>query len=511
MPYKDLRELSVALDGIGRIRHVTAEVDKDTELACIARWVTESLNEEDRYAIQFDNIRGCQTPVLVGLYSSYGMYAQALNTEESEILSRWSRAFQSPISPTTVESAPVKETVKTGDQINLLDLPIPTCTPGRDAGSYISSASVITKDPETGIQNMGIYRLQIHDRTKTGLFFGTGKQHGAIHYAKYCKQGKPMPVAIVIGGPPCVNMAAAAKTAYGVDELEIAGGLGGFSVEVVGCESVDLLVPAEAEYVIEGFVKPDERRMEGPFGEALGYMNFAAPAPVVEVSALCSRDNPIFHGYIQQMPPSEGQIVLEMGSLGPLWFYLTEKLGLQAIVDFSVVPGAPGSTMLAVQVKLGHPEDVRQIGLVLSRINLGQRYVVIVDEDIDIHDLETLQWAVSTRVDPARDIQTVTDLQSYQLDPSILASLATSGQEGEPPPYSSSMMIIDATLKCDTPEISLPGNSYMVGVLKRWDEFGLPRPAVRNRLKRLLQNHSDSGVNFRLPSSQSAQGKQNVG
>jgi UbiD family decarboxylase len=499
MVYANLRAFTHKLEQLNKLKHVTAEVDKDWEIACIARWAMECVADEKAFAIQFDNIKGYDAPVVVGLYSSYDLYAKALNIGREEILSYWSQALKAPIKPTVVAAAPVQEIIETGDNINLSSIPIPVWTPGRDGGPYIPSASIITKDPATGIQNMGVYRIQIHDEKTTGLFFGTHMQHGAMHYAKYRQHQTPMPIAIVIGGPPAVHFAAPAKTAYGVDELDIAGALAGASIEVVRGKTVDLLVPAQAEYVIEGFVPLERRIMEGPFGEALGYMNFAAPAPVVEVSAICRRDAPIFHGYVQQLPPSEGHLVWEMGLLGGLWFYCTEKLGLSALRDLAVIRGSAGISMLAAQVKIGHAAEARRIGEVLSTINFGQKFVVVVDEDIDVHDLPTLQWALSSRVDPAHDVHVLKDIRTYQLDPSVLARITANDGEKHAPPYLSSMMVIDATLKCDTPEISLPGKSLMVKALERWSELGLPKLSARERIDRLLKYHTQDGVRFTPP------------
>ena len=498
MAYTDLRQFMAELGTLDRLRHVTREVDKDWELACIARWVIESFPAAEQFALQFDNVRGFPVPVVVGLYASYEMYAMGLQTTPDRLLGRWAAALHEPVPPINVDAGPAKEIIRTGADVNLLDLPIPVWTPGRDGGPYIPSASVITKDPESGVQNMGVYRVQVHDRSRTGLFFGTDRQHGAIHYARYCRRKEPMPVAIVIGGPPAVQFAAAAKTAYGVDELDIAGGLAGSAVEVMPAETVDLVVPAGAEYVIEGLVQPDDRFDEGPFGEALGYMNLAAPAPVVHVSAVCCRADPVFHGYVQQLPPSEGHIVWEMGTLGPLWYYLREKMNLDAIRDLAIIRGSAGISMLAVQLALGRGDETSQVARVLSGINFGQKFVIFVDEDIDIRDLETLQWAFSTRVDPTRDVQILPDVTSYQLDPSVLAGLDTGLEDIPPPPYSSSMMIIDATVKCDTPEISLPSASYMADTRKRWDQYGLPSLPVRQRLNQLLHYHAGGGDRFHL-------------
>ncbi len=498
MNYRDLREFVEVLESENKLKHISAPVDREWEIACIARWVLECFGEGEQFALQFDQVRGYEIPVIVGLYSCRDFYARALGIDSFEILNHWSTALRNPLKPRIVTTAPVQEVVATGGHVDLSSLPVPVWTPGRDGGPYIPSAGIITRDPESGVQNMGVYRVQVQDAQQAGLFFGTEMQHGAIHYAKYCKQNKPMPVAFVIGGPPSLNFAAAAKTAYGQDELEIAGALAGSEIEVVAGETVDLLVPAAAEIVIEGLVWPEKRFSEGPFGEGLGYMNFAAPAPVVEVSAICRRRDAVFHGYVQQLGPSEGHVIWEMGLLGPLWFYLKDKLKLGALTDLAVLRGSAGLGMLAVQVKLGHTADARELGKVLSQINFGQKTILLVDDDIDIHDLETIQWALSSRVDWEHDIEVVKDMQTYQLDPAILAALQRQHHAANKPPYTSCMTIIDATLKCDTPEVSLPGRSHMTKAFERWQEYGLPKLKKRQRLERLLEKHSDEGIQFNL-------------
>lgn len=231
----------------------------------------------------------------------------------------------------------------------------------------------------------------------------------------------------------------------------------------------------------------------------MGYMALSAAAPVVEVSAICHRAEAIFHGYLQQMPPSEGHLVWELGALGPLWFYLTEKMGLSALRDMAIVAGSAGLSMLAIQVEPGRPDMTRQLTHVLARLHFGQRFVILVDEDIDIRDANALHWALSSRVDPARDIQLLEDVPSYQLDPAVLAGMTPNERESGAPPFSSSMMIIDATLKCDTPEISLPGKSWMARARERWSEFELPELIESERLRRLLEYHSDEDLHYRLP------------
>lgn len=305
-----------------------------------------------------------------------------------------------------------------------------------------------------------------------------------------------MPVAVVVGAAPAVEFAAAAKTAYGVDELEIASALLGEDLDVVRGNTVDLLVPAKAECVIEGYVSPGTERMEGPFGEALGYMNLSAPAPFIDVRAICHREAPIHRGYVQQLPPSEGHIVMEMGMLGPFWYYLTRRLRLGGIRDLGIVRGSAGLAILVVQVGRSAATEVAAIGRVLTKFNFGQKFIVLVDADIDVRDPETVFWALSSRVDPETDIQFVSGISAFQTDPSVLARYQRSGKVPISPPFESSMAIVDATLKGEVPEISLPGRSLMMRVLESWERTGLPPIHSPERLSRLLRMHSEDGLHF---------------
>ncbi len=506
MAHADLRSFLEELERRGRLRRVAAEVDPAGEIACIGRWVRESFPDHEQFALRFDRVRGSAAGVVLGLYSTRELYALALGTSPDRVLDRWSEALEAPRPPRRVDRGPVHEVVETGDRVDLSRVPVPIWTPGRDAGPYIPSAGVITRDPETGIPNMGVYRIQVQGRARTGLFFGTDRQHGAIHLRRWGLRGEPMPVAVVVGGPPAVQFAAAAKTAYGVDEMEIAGGLMGEPVEVVAARTVDLLVPAAAEYVIEGLVRPEARAREGPFGEALGHVNPAADAPVIEVTALCRRRDAVFHGYLQQFPPSEGHLVWEMGVLGCLWYYLRRKMGLEVIRDLAIVPGGAGLSVLAVALATGAGgAAVRRVAAALASVNFGQRIVVLVDEDVDVRDPQTVLWAVSSRADAARDVTINHGVPAYQLDPSILAGLRR-GPRGDvpPPPYDSSTMIVDATLRGDVPEISLPPEAEMMEARRRWPSYGLPAPPPRDRLLRLLRHHARPGDTFVLPAAAEA-------
>lgn len=483
-PFLDLGSFLDFLEHSRRLRRVGKFVDKDWELACIARWAMESTAEKDAYAILFEHVEHHSSPVVVNLYLTAEMYASALGVTADAILEHWASSLERPLKPVLVNSAPVEEIVHFKSEADLLSIPAPIWTPGKDAGPYLSAANVITKDPETGIQNMGIYRMQIHDSTHAGLYFGGKMQHGAIHLKKYAERHQPMPVAAVIGAAPVVTFAAAAKLPYGLDELSVAGSLAGVGLEVARGKTVDLVIPARSEYVIEGFVHADKQREEGPFGEYLGYVNAPAPASVVEVTAITHRSAPVLHGFVQQMPPSDGHLVMEMGFLGPLWFNLTRKLGVKGIRNLAIARGSAGLSILVAQIEEAHLSEATHIGRLLAKFSSGQRFIYLVDEDIDIRDHETLNWALSSRVSPRRDIEIVESLMRPYA-PSPTPSLSD-GQPLVPAPSSSSVAIVNATTKEKMPETSLPCSSLMSKASENWHETGLPPLVPRKRLEKLL-------------------------
>lgn len=483
MTFPTLLSFLSSLENSGELKRVTAPVDKDEELACIARLALHSSTCNNPPALLFENIKGHHIPVVVGLYESRKRYATALKCNPEQILDHWAGAIASPLPVREDADGAVKKNIFKGTEASLLNIPIPVWTPGRDAGPYIPSASVITSDPETGIQNMAVYRIQIQSATEFTVGFGSSNQHGAIHFDKWKKLGQKMPVALVIGGPPVVQFAAPAKTAYGVDELTIAGALQNESIPVVKCETVPLLVPAEADIVIEGYLDLNQTMEEGPFGEALGYMCEIGRAPRAVMTAICMRDKPVFHGYIQQVPPSEGHLIWEMGILGPLLHYLKTRLRLSVIKDMAVLPGSAGVSSLIIQVAESDPLEIRRLFSVISKIHFGQKLIAIVDEDIDIHDPVAVIFALTTRCNLQKDLQIDQSGQVYQPDPSVYAM--TAGLPG-PPPYPFPVAVLDARVKCKIPPLSLPPGEKMEKVRRRWNEFGLAPLKDRDRISKLL-------------------------
>lgn len=261
--YTNLREHLEKLEQKGLLVRVTRPINKDTELHPLVRWQFRSnIPESERKGFLFEQVvdaKGKQYdfPVAVGvLASSPQIYAEGLQCRVEEIASKWEAAMAGPVETVTVDSGPVQEVVRIGDDLNAVgkgldELPVPISTPGFDNAPYTTCSHWFTKDPETGIQNAGNYRGQLKGPRKIGCY-NQGGQHLTLHLQKYKEKGVPMDAALVVGGPPVVSYATVQKVPYGVDEMTVAGALSGGPIHMVRCKTVDLLVPAEAELVIEG-------------------------------------------------------------------------------------------------------------------------------------------------------------------------------------------------------------------------------------------------------------------
>ena len=319
--YKDVREHLKALEERGKLVRVKKRINKDTELMPLVRWQFRGLEESQRKAFLFQNVtdvkgKSYSMPVTVGtLAASTEIYSIGLKCKPAEIHERWTDAQLHPIAPVKVNSGPAQEVIwKEEDLSNghgLDMLPVPISTPGFDNGPYLTSANWVTKDPDTGIYNIGNYRSQIKAPNRNGgLFLG---QHMGQHWQKCKAKGIPLEAAIVIGVIPSVAYSATSKLPYDFDEYRLAGGLGGEPVEVLQCRTVDVHVPATAEIVIEGKICTEWIEPEGPFGEYPGYMGHRGIAPYMDVTCITHRRDaillvlaPVVHHVRQRVPRLRG-------------------------------------------------------------------------------------------------------------------------------------------------------------------------------------------------------------
>ncbi|HEX9462670.1 MAG TPA: UbiD family decarboxylase [Alphaproteobacteria bacterium] len=469
MSFISLRDLVSHLETRGKLKRVSAEVDKDWEIACITRQLMYQPPEQ-RYALMFDNIKGFKTPVLTGvLGASREIYGMALGVptangqiDKQAIHDKWVKALARPLAPKLVKTGPVKENIVRGNGVNLLAFPIPTWTPTRDAAPYLSAGAVIQKDPETGIQNAGVYRGMIKGPNRIGILIQPAKHSGVI-FQKYEAANKPMEVAIVIGPPPCLGMTSVGRVPYGVDEITVAGALADEAVEVVKCETVDLIVPAHAEMVIEGVVQPGFREKEGPFGEFYGHMGPPANSPVIEVTAITYRHGTIHQGFQEQMPPSEGSCIKDI-AMESILLSALRGCGIPGVLDAYVHPMSCQSHVV-VRIKPQFPSHAKAVfsGCWATYPNRAKR-VIVVEDDCDIYDDNDVEWHVATRVQPDRDLTVWDKGTGLPLDPSMPKETAIySGKLG-----------IDATRKHAYPERSLPPREMLQKVKDNWARYRLP-------------------------------------
>ena len=267
-------------------------------------------------------------PVTVGtLAASTEIYALGLQCEAEQIHERWTNAQMHPLAPVKVSAGPAQEEIWRGDDLltghGLDVLPVPISTPGFDNAPYLTSANWVTKDPETGTYNIGNYRSQIKAPNRNGgLFLG---QHMGTHWQKCKTKGIPLEAAIVIGVVPAIAYAATAKLPYDFDEYRLAGGLAGEPIDVIQCKTVDLLVPATAEIVIEGKISTEWIEPEGPFGEYPGYMGQRGVSPFMDVTCITHRRDAIYTALMSQFPPSESSKIKHTGTEKVIYKFLAHR------------------------------------------------------------------------------------------------------------------------------------------------------------------------------------------
>ncbi|HEY7067300.1 MAG TPA: UbiD family decarboxylase [Chloroflexota bacterium] len=478
--YADLREHLAALEAAGLLVRVQRPIDKDTEMHPLVRWQFRGgIPEPERKAFLFEHVvdgsgHRFDMPVAVGvLAASRRIYSVGMGCPAEEIGARWREARYRPIEPRLVDDAPIHEVVRTGDALDapyagVDGLPIPISTPGFDIAPYITCGNWVTRDPETGVQNIGNYRAHVKSPRRVGMNASIELTPGIYqHWLKAKARGEPLPAALVVGGPPVIAFAAVQKLPYDLDELAVAGGLVGAPINMVRCRTVDLLVPAESEIVVEGLIDTRWLEPEAPFGESHGYVNLQEYNPFMEITAICHRRDAILTSMISQVTPSESSLIKLVGYEPLLLDHLCNHLGLKSVVRVGMhEPLTNIRKLVVVQMK---PTDEAEIWMALTGAASFQRsvgkIVVAVDEDIDPQNPDAVLWAMSYRMSPHRDMQI---LQGR--DPGH----GPRPRGGEGHGELDSAMLINAMLKQPYPPVSLPKREYMERARGIWEELGLP-------------------------------------
>jgi 4-hydroxy-3-polyprenylbenzoate decarboxylase len=480
---QDLRTHLQKLDHNKLLRRVTIPINKDTELMPLVRWQFRGLKEEQRTGFLFENVTNARGEnlkggVAVGIYAaSTEIYSLGLGCKISEIKDRWQKAQAKPTPPKLVEHGSVQEEVHIGDTLlehgGIEEFPIPISTPGFDVGPYTTASNWVTRDPESGWINVGNYRGQVKAADRMGMFISP-RNHGWKHWDMCRKQGKPLEAALVIGGPPVLTHLSGSRIPYGVEEYAVAGSLIGEPLEVVKCKTVDLTVPAHAELVIEGHISTEYVEPEAPFGEYTGYMGGRVYNAVFEVTAITHRKNPIFTAILSQMPPSESSKLKKIGQDNAYLFYLKNQCGIADVVDVACHEIAVDS-FIVIQMKKCNLSMVWQaLYAVAGRNTMVGKTVIAVDEDIDIHDPESIIWALSYRMQPHRDT-TILNNRAVGLDPS--GAPANQGGEVDNSHVQQvfgSALLINAMQPFDYPPVSLPRKEYMDRAREIWEQLQYP-------------------------------------
>ncbi len=417
MAFSDLRDFVAHLERSGRLRRVTASVSRDLEITEIVDRVSKSRGDAN-VALLFERVQGFEMPVLVNAFGSRDRMAAALGVERLDDLGarvaklldlKMPGSFLDKLkklgtlldvaraAPRRVDAAPCQEVVETANP-SLAGLPILQCWPG-DGGRYITRPAVFTRDPVTGARNVGMYRLQVFDDRTLGMHWQTHKG-GAEHEHRATSR---MPVAIALGGDPALIYAASAPLPPGIDEVVFAGWLRGAGVEMVPCRTLDLEVPAQAEIVLEGWVDPAERRLEGPFGDHTGYYSLARDYPVFHLSAVTRRARPIYPTTIVGRPPQEDYW---LGKATERIFLPIMKLMLPEIVDVNMPAEGVFHNLVIVSIRKRYPGQAHKVMLALWGMGLMMlaKTIVVVSEHVNVHDLSEVAWRATGNIDPKRDL-----------------------------------------------------------------------------------------------------------
>ena len=482
-PPLGLQEHLRRLEAEGLLVRIDRAIDKDSELHPLVRWQFQGgLHEDERRAFLFTNVvdgsgRHYDVPVAVGaLAASARIYAVGMGRPTDEIGDTWLRAIANPIASTRVTTATCQEVVISGDALRQPDgglklLPVPISTPGFDAAPYLTATLCVTRDPETGVRNMGTYRAQLKATDRLGVRMAArpGGAGGYLHWQKYRKLKQPMPIAIVVGCAPVVMFTGPQKLPIDCDEMAVAGALAGAPIRTVKALTVDLDVPADAEFVVEGLIDPELLEPEGPFGESHGHVALEGYNMSMQVTAITHKRDPVWLSILSEVTPSESSVMKRVAYEPRYLAHLRDTLaikGVRRVVMHETLSNL--RKILFVQFSPGVPrtEIWRALhGAATLQADIG-KYVIGVSEDIDANNLDAVFWSLAYRANPIEDVH----IAPYRS--------AGHGPKSEGGGVESTMLI-DATQKTADPPISLPKREFMERARAIWEELKLPPITAR--------------------------------
>ena len=431
MAFDSLSEYMDALESVGKLHRVKTEVDTNLEIAEIMRRMMYSGQSP---AILFENVKGYDIPVLGNSFGTMDLLKTALNLSDfREIGKRITDLTKMKIpsnlfdklkmlprlselgeyAPKYVQSGAITEIIEM-ENANLNSLPILKSFPN-DAGKFITFGLTITKHPETGIRNIGVYRIQIVNEKKAIMHWQTHKR-GAQHYEIMKEYSKPIETAIVIGTDPSTIFSGIAPVPEGMDKFFFSGIVRKKGVKLVKCKTVDLEIPANSEIVLEGCVDPNEMRIEGPFGDHTGFYTPPEPYPTFNLTCMMRRKNPIYLTTVVGKPVLEDAYigkVIEQSFLPLIQMFQPE------VVDFSMPASGWFQGLGVISIKKRYPGQAKKV--MMGLWGMGQlsltKIFVVVDHDINVHDINEVIWAITTKSDPKRDVLIIDNTPTDTLDP----------------------------------------------------------------------------------------------
>ena len=408
MSNPNLRTFLELAEQAGEVVHIKEHLDPKFEVSA----VLAKLEEQEKYpACVFENVGGGEYPVVSNLFASRSRLALALGCSAAELNAVYRKREDKQIAPVMVDSGPVQEVVLRGDDVDLYQLPILTHN-ALDAGPYVTCGAAVTKDPETGIRNIGVYRHQLHGKNKLGIHMSEASHINYI-YGKYEAQGKDMPIAITIGHHPAFYLGCLSFVPVGVDEYGVAGALMGQPLELVKCQTCDLEIPSEAEIVLEGYVSATERQMEAPFGEFTTMYGGPHMYHVVTVTAITMRKKPLyldcFSGHLDH------QLLGGTGRLSTI--YKTVRMACPPVKDVFLPPSGCCRLSCYVSIHKRHEGEAKNaVGAVLAS-DPFIKYVVVVDDDVNIFSDSAVLQAIATRLKPDQNAFMIKNAKGHPLDP----------------------------------------------------------------------------------------------
>ena len=465
---KSMRDFIEQAEAEGMLQRIKAEVDWDLELSHIAK-----LNEEKKGpALLFENVKDYNSPVITSVCTTTERLSIIMGMPKDstlvDLMRYWVEKGKTKVPPKIVDTGPCKENKMMAEEVDLFKFPVPKFFP-MDGGRFFGTAHfVVTKDPESDWVNVGTYRLQLLDKNTLGTQFIKGK-HSDIMLKKYQAMGKPMPVAVVVGCDPLMFLMGAARLSAFESEYDLAGSIRGEPIEVVKCETNDLIVPATSEIVVEGEVDADKFLEEGPFGEYTGYYSGVGSDPrnYIKVNCVTHRNNPIFMATTVGRAVTDTHMTMALTYGATLWQQLV-AMKIPGIKAIYCPPEGSGRFLAIISMKQmypGHADQVLTAAISTEMGAYGLKTVIVVDEDIDPWDISRVMYALSFRFQPNRS-QVIKRGRSTPLDPSLpIKAREITGR-----------LLLDATIPYDWKEKPIPielDPEIVKKVEARWSEFGL--------------------------------------